>query len=222
MADQVLTVEETFRLEHLLVTCGDPAVPTATVRLGLPEGETRQDAATGDGPVDAVCKAITRLVDIPNRLSEFSVQSVSAGIDAMGEVSVRVELDEGTFIGRGASTDIVVASARAYLNALNKVAAARRDREAGHPHRSRQPQPPPVSAIPTAAPGRARAGRRLIARPEPAPGLAPSARVDDDHLARNAPARRRRCSRRSGTPTSCARRRASRRCCTSTCTWCTR
>jgi len=136
VADQVLTVEETFRLEHLLVTCGDPAVPTATVRLGIAEGETRQGAATGDGPVDAVYQAITHLVDIPNRLSEFSVQSVSAGIDAMGEVSVKVESDEGTFIGRGASTDIVVAAARAYLNALNKVVAARRDREAGHPHRA--------------------------------------------------------------------------------------
>jgi 2-isopropylmalate synthase len=91
-------------------------------------------------------------VDIPNRLTEFSVQSVSAGIDPMGEVSVRVESDEGTFIGRGASTDIVVAAARAYLNALNKVVAARRDREAGHSHR------PAVLAGP--APG--------AAAPEPA------------------------------------------------------
>lgn len=135
VADQVLTVEETYRLEHLQVTCGDPAVPTATVRIAFPDGKIRQDAATGDGPVDAICRAVTRLVDIPNRLSEFSVQSVTAGIDAIGEVSVRVESDEGTFIGRGASTDIVVASARAYLNALNKVVAARRDREAGHSHR---------------------------------------------------------------------------------------
>ncbi len=101
VADQVLTVEETYRLEHLLVTCGDPAVPTATVRIATPDGQTHQDAATGDGPVDAVCRAINRLVDVPNRLSEFSVQSVTAGIDAIGEVSVKVESDEGTFIGRG-------------------------------------------------------------------------------------------------------------------------
>ena len=145
VADQVLTVEETFRLEHLLVTCGDPAVPTATVRLGIAGAETRQGAATGDGPVDAVYQAITHLVDIPNRLSEFSVQSVSAGIDAIGEVSVRVESEEGTFIGRGASTDIVVAAARAYLNALNKVVAARRDREAGHPHRAAAVRDDPAS-----------------------------------------------------------------------------
>ncbi|MDQ3702374.1 MAG: 2-isopropylmalate synthase, partial [Chloroflexota bacterium] len=131
LADQVLTVEETYRLEHLQVTCGDPAVPTATVRIATADGQILQDAATGDGPVDAICRAVNRLVDVPNRLSEFSVQSVTAGIDAIGEVSVKVESDEGTFIGRGASTDIVVASARAYLNALNKVVAARRDRETG-------------------------------------------------------------------------------------------
>ncbi len=151
VADQVLTVEETYRLEHLQVTCGDPAVPTATVRIAFPDGKTRQDAATGDGPVDAVCRAVTRLVDIPNRLSEFSVQSVTAGIDAIGEVSVRVESDEGTFIGRGASTDIVVASARAYLNALNKVVAARRDREAGHSHRPGAGVPGAVVAEPALA-----------------------------------------------------------------------
>ena len=216
VADQVLTVEETYRLEHLLVTCGDPALPTATVRLALPEGETRQDAATGDGPVDAVCKAITRLVDIPNRLSEFSVQSVSAGIDAVGEVSVRVESDEGTFIGRGASTDIVVASARAYLNALNKVAAARRDREAGHPHRSPSRSRAAVERDPDP---RRRDARDAVPHGRARPGLAPV--PVPVVLVRKAPCRRP-CSRRSGTPTPCARRRVSRPCCTSTCTWCTR
>ena len=119
---------------------------------GLPRRRDAPGRRHGDGPVDAVCRAITRLVDIPNRLSEFSVQSVSAGIDAIGEVSVRVESDEGTFIGRGASTDIVVASARAYLNALNKVVAARRDREAGHSHRAA-----------VRPPARSRAGRGLAA-----------------------------------------------------------
>jgi len=148
VADQVLTVEETYRLELLQVSCGDPAVPTATVRLTGPDGQSRQDAATGDGPVDAVCKAINRLVEIPSRLSEFSVQAATAGIDAIGEVSVRVESEEGTFIGRGASTDIVVASGRAYLNALNKVAAARRDRESGH---SRRVRPAEAGGVPVVA-----------------------------------------------------------------------
>jgi 2-isopropylmalate synthase len=132
VADQVLTVEETYRLDHLQVTCGEPAIPTATVRVATLEGHVQQDASTGDGPVDAVCKAIDRIVRIKSRLSDFSVQSVSAGMDALGEVSVKVESDEGTFIGRGASTDIIVASGKAYLNALNKVVAARRERETGH------------------------------------------------------------------------------------------
>ena len=131
VADQVLTVEETYKLDHLQVSCGEPAIPTATVRVATLNGRIHQDAATGDGPVDAVCRAIDRIAGIPNKLSEFSVQSVSAGIDALGEVSVKVESEEGTFIGRGASTDIIVASGKAYLNALNKVVAARRDREAG-------------------------------------------------------------------------------------------
>jgi 2-isopropylmalate synthase len=128
--DQVLTVEETYRLDHLQVSCGEPAIPTATVRVATLDGQIHQDAATGDGPVDAVCRAVDRIAGIPIKLSDFSVQSVSAGVDALGEVSIKVDADEGTFIGRGASTDIIVASARAYLNALNKVVAARRDREA--------------------------------------------------------------------------------------------
>ncbi|MBI3974200.1 MAG: 2-isopropylmalate synthase [Chloroflexi bacterium] len=131
VADQVLTVEETYKLDHLQVTCGEPSVPTATVRVVMPDGRIHQDAATGDGPVDAVYRAVDRIVGIPTKLAEFSVQSVTAGIDALGEVSVKVESDSGTFIGRGASTDIIVASCKAYLNALNKVAAARREREAG-------------------------------------------------------------------------------------------
>jgi 2-isopropylmalate synthase len=131
----VLTVEETYRLEHLQVTCGEPAVPVATVRIATADGEVHADAAIGDGPVDAVCKAIDRLVGIPTKLSDFSVQSVSSGMDALGEVQVKVETPEGTFLGRGASTDIIVASGKAYLNALNKAAAARRERESGAPSR---------------------------------------------------------------------------------------
>jgi 2-isopropylmalate synthase len=127
IADQVLTVEETYRLEALQVSCGEPSIPTATVRVAVAGEGTKQDASTGDGPVDAVCKAIDRITGLSTRLSAFSVQSVSSGMDALGEVSVKVESATGTFIGRGASTDIIVASGRAYLNALNKVAAARRE-----------------------------------------------------------------------------------------------
>ena len=81
------------------------------------------DAALGTGPVDAVCQAINRIVGVPNELTEFSVKSVTEGIDAQGEVTIRIESDGRTYVGRGADTDIIVASAKAYMNALNRMLA---------------------------------------------------------------------------------------------------
>ena len=78
------------------------------------------DAALGTGPVDAVYQAINRLVGVPNVLTEFTVKSVTEGIDAIGEVLIRIESGGTTYTGRGADTDIMVASARAYMNALNR------------------------------------------------------------------------------------------------------
>jgi len=78
--------------------------------------------------VDAVYKAINRIVGIPNRLTEFTVQSITGGIDAIGEVLIRIESEGVTYTGRGAATDIIVASARAYMNALNRLLAARGSR----------------------------------------------------------------------------------------------
>ena len=171
VADQMLTVPETYHLESIQVTCGDPAIPTATVKLTSPDGESRQDAAIGDGPVDAVCRAIDRLVGIPNKLADFNVNAVSSGIDALGEVSVRVEAEEGTFIGRGTSTDIIVASGRAYLNALNKVIASRREHEtpAGGAARRVEERDGPASA-----PAKAAAPKKLAA---PASASKPSAKA---------------------------------------------
>ena len=79
------------------------------------------DAAIGTGPVDAVYKAINRVVKVPNELIEFSVKSVTAGIDAMGEVTIRLRYQDRIYSGHSADTDIIVASARAYLNALNRL-----------------------------------------------------------------------------------------------------
>ncbi|MCA9854712.1 MAG: 2-isopropylmalate synthase, partial [Dehalococcoidia bacterium] len=80
------------------------------------------DAATGTGPVDAVYRAMNRITGISPELTEFSVTSVTEGIDAQGEVTIRIE-DENkrTYTGRSADTDIIVASARAYMNALNRM-----------------------------------------------------------------------------------------------------
>ena len=126
VAEEQRTVSETYHLDRLQVTCGDRGIPTAAVRLIAPDGQVLADAALGTGPVDAVCKAIDRLVRVPNMLTEFSVKSVTEGIDAIGEVLIRIESEGVTYTGRGADTDIIAASAKAYINALNRLLAAKR------------------------------------------------------------------------------------------------
>jgi 2-isopropylmalate synthase len=125
IAEELRTVTEVYHLDHVEVSCGDHNIPTATVRLIGPEGQVLADAALGAGPVDAVYKAINRIVGIPNRLTEFTVKSITEGIDAIGEVLIRIESEDVTYTGRGAATDIIVASAKAYMNALNRLLAVR-------------------------------------------------------------------------------------------------
>ncbi|MCL4464739.1 MAG: 2-isopropylmalate synthase [Chloroflexi bacterium] len=126
VASEVRRPVEIYHLDQVHFTSGTSSIPTATVKLIDPDGQELIDAAHGDGPIDAIYKAINRLIDVPNVLSEFSVQAVTAGIDAVGEVTVKVRDDGHVFSGRGASTDIVMAAAEAYMNALNKLLAARR------------------------------------------------------------------------------------------------
>ena len=126
IAEELRTVTEVYHLDHIEVSCGDHSLPTATVRLIGPDGQSVADAALGTGPVDAVYKAINRLVGIPNKLTEFTVKSVTEGIDAIGEVLIRIESDGITYTGRGADMDIIVASAKAYMNALNRLLAAKK------------------------------------------------------------------------------------------------
>lgn len=122
--DEIQQAPEMFRLELVQVSCGNRACPTATVTLTNPEGKELMDAAIGTGPVDAIYKAINRVVNIPNELIEFSVKSVTAGIDAMGEVTIRLRHEGRIYSGHAANTDIIVASARAYISALNRLYAA--------------------------------------------------------------------------------------------------
>lgn len=122
---RVGAVEIFFQLEQLQVVCGEPGVPTASVRLRTPAGELVSESAIGDGPVDAVYKAISRIVNVPNELVEFSVQSITESTEAMGDVTIRIQSEGATFTGRAVSTDIIVASGRAYVNALNRLLAAR-------------------------------------------------------------------------------------------------
>ena len=120
-----------YSLDQVHFSSGDHDIPTATVRLIDPEGNANTDASTGNGPVDAVCKAIDRVVGCSNKLSEFNVQAVTEGVDSIGTVTIRIENAGRTFSGRGASTDIIVASAKAYLSAVNRMLAA--DEEASLP-----------------------------------------------------------------------------------------
>jgi 2-isopropylmalate synthase len=117
-----------YTLEGVQVSCGFPLKPTATVTIRKRGEEEPQTVCEwGTGPVDAVYKAVNKIVGANNDLTEFSVQSVTRGIDALGEVSVRVKSEGGEiYTGRGADGDIVVSSTKAYLNALNRLVAGRR------------------------------------------------------------------------------------------------
>ncbi|MBA7666777.1 2-isopropylmalate synthase [subsurface metagenome] len=125
IAQELRAVSEIYHLDRIQVSCGDRGIPTAAVKLTTSDGQVLADAALGTGPVDAVCKAINRLVGVPNVLTEFSVKSVTEGIDAIGEVLIRIESEGVTYTGRGADTDIIVASAKAYMNALNRLLAVK-------------------------------------------------------------------------------------------------
>lgn len=111
-----------YSLESVQISCGFPLKPTATLTLKNPEGELVTVCEWGAGPVDAVYKAVNQVIGTENDLMEFSVQSVTRGIDALGEVTVRVKSAAGEiYIGRGADEDIVVSATKAYLNALNRL-----------------------------------------------------------------------------------------------------
>ena len=120
---RVATEPITYSLDHVQFSGGDHDIATATVRVIGPGGKIDSDAATGNGPVDAVCKAIERATGVSARLADFNVHSVTQGVDSIGEVVIRVEQDDKIFTGRGASTDIIVASAKAYLSAVNRLIA---------------------------------------------------------------------------------------------------
>ncbi len=120
-----------WSLDAVQVSCGFPLTPTATVTMTDETGQTITDCAYGTGPIDAVYKAVDKIVRVGNELSEYSVKAVTRGIDALGEVSVRVKAENGeVFTGRGSDGDIIVSSTKAYINALNRLLAAGRSKAA--------------------------------------------------------------------------------------------
>jgi 2-isopropylmalate synthase len=139
IADEFYRPRDVFILDGMQVSCGTLGMPTATVRLKGPDGKVLVHASMGSGPVDAAYKAIDAIIKVPNTLLEFNVHAITEGIDALGEVTVRVlpkddkkqTMDAQSeipytrvFGGHGADTDIIVASAKAYINALNKLIVA--------------------------------------------------------------------------------------------------
>jgi 2-isopropylmalate synthase len=140
ISEQISQLETFYSLDGLQVSCGTMGMPTATVRLCGPDNSLQVQVALGTGPVDATFSAIDMIVNVPNTLLEFSINAITEGIDAIGEVSVRLQAENGTipqrqspqdntfqirtFGGHGVDTDIIVACAKAYLAALNKLLVA--------------------------------------------------------------------------------------------------
>lgn len=118
---ELTAVEDLYSLDYLHVSSGMAAIPTATVRI-MREGKVVEEAACGDGPVDAAYRAVDRIIQLQTTLEDYQLRAVTGGKDALGEVTVKVRAGDRVYTGRGVSTDIIVASVKAYLNALNKVA----------------------------------------------------------------------------------------------------
>ena len=120
---QVQQPEAKYQLKLVQVSCGSSLQPTATVTLADENGQEQTAASVGTGPVDAVCRSLNQLAGEPNELVEFSVKSVTEGIDAMGDVTIRLRRDGKLYSGHSAHTDVVVAAAEAFVNALNRLVA---------------------------------------------------------------------------------------------------
>ncbi len=117
--DQVMKLPQHIELECFQVSTGNKSIATATVRVKIKDNIV-EEASTGDGPIDAAYRALERACNMNCKLVDYSIRSVSGGKDALGEVTVKVERDGRTFLGRGLSTDIIEASVMAYTNAMNK------------------------------------------------------------------------------------------------------
>jgi len=120
IADEILRIPDFYRLINLNVVSGSVTVPTATVQIEI-GGKLYQEAGFGDGPVDAATKTIAKIIKTKSRLVKFSVNAITGGTDAQGETMMILEEGGLRVTGQGAHTDIIMAAAKAYINALNKL-----------------------------------------------------------------------------------------------------
>ncbi len=118
--DELKNIDEAYRLNYLHISSGTNIIPTATIGL-LQNGATYEEAACGSGPVDAAYKAIDKMTLLGGQLAHYALNAVGEGKDALGEVTVKIEREGKFYLGRGVSTDIIEASAKAYLSAINKI-----------------------------------------------------------------------------------------------------
>jgi 2-isopropylmalate synthase len=118
--EEILRVPDTYQLDYLNVVSGTVAVPTATVKLRIHDQEA-QSAGFGVGPIDAAFNTIAKMTGTRSKLLRFSVNSISGGMDAQGEVTVRLKENGLVALGKGADPDIITASARAYIHGLNRL-----------------------------------------------------------------------------------------------------
>ena len=122
--DGIVSIPETYRLEDLNIISGNNITPKATI--GLAKGaKLLKRSSSGDGPVDACYKAIDSITGLKCKLLEYSLKSITGGKDALGEVTLRIRSNKNEVFGRGTSTDIIEASAKAYVNAVNKLIFSR-------------------------------------------------------------------------------------------------
>jgi len=121
VTEEVYRIPEKYVLKYIHVESGSDKTPTATVELEI-DGQDVKNVSTGDGPVDATYRTIKSITQASSHLLSYEVKAITGGTDALGEVTVRVEEGGRTVVGQGADTDIIVASAKAYLNALNRLA----------------------------------------------------------------------------------------------------
>lgn len=128
VSDEVLRISEQFKLVSVNITSGTETPPFARIVMEI-DGKVVQAEGKGNGPVDAIYKTIAQMTKTKSKLLRFSVNAITGGTEALGEVSVHLEEDGISVIGRGAHTDILVASARAYVNALNKLEYKKRHKE---------------------------------------------------------------------------------------------
>jgi len=122
--DEIRVVEHTYDLQYLHVACGTGTLPTASVRIQKKDEGFTQAAACGDGPVVAAYEAIRQATGKEPKLENYSIRAVTGGKEAMGEATVRIKSEDRTYIGRGVSTDIIEASAKAYVDAINRMVAS--------------------------------------------------------------------------------------------------